>query len=209
MRSKLLALAAAALAIAAVYSILDSRSDQRALHHDVQRFQAEIAELRGQLGHRAPPLFAGAAGSDVASLARREARVEAQRVIDDQAGSDDARPQRPPPVTFEQSQAAVFEAFGQERVDPAWSAEAALKLEAAVRGHLPPGSRLSSIQCHTTMCQIEMADHDANSGPALVMNAFRDWPGSLFLAKDRQEGGEHVVTIIASRDGHELPLAPR
>lgn len=208
MRSKLLGLTAAAATIAVLWSVLDSRSHEQALHHDVQRFQAEIDELKGEFRHRTNPVLIGNASPDVESLARQEARAEAQRVIDSQTVSDDARSPEPPPVSFEQSQAAVFEAFGQEDIDPQWKVEATRKLDAAVRDRLPTGSRLGSIECHTTMCRVEVFHHDPHGAQAFVMDAFRDWRGSLFVAKDRQEGGEHVVTIIASREGHELPLAP-
>lgn len=208
MRSKLLWLTAAAATIAVLWSVLDSRSQQQALHHDVQRFQADIDELKGELRHRTNSVLVGNASPEVASLARREARAEAQQVLDSQAVSDDARSAKPPPVSFEQSQTAVFEAFGQEDIDPQWRADATRKLDAAIRDRLPTGSRLGSIECHTTMCRVEVFHHDPNAGQAFVMDAFRDWPGSLFVAKDRQERGEHVVTIIASREGHELPLAP-
>lgn len=103
----------------------------------------------------------------------------------------------------------MFEAFGQESTDPHWSADATRKLDVAIRDHLPKGSRLGAIECHTTMCQVEVFHTDPSASQMFLMNAFRSWPGSLFVAKDREEQGEHAVTIIASREGHEPPLAPR
>lgn len=210
MRFKILILAAAAVAVAAtLWVVTDRPSDQQA--SQIQQLRANIDELKGELRHRSVGGIgaSASASSDVVSLARREARAEAQRAIEDQATGDDSRPARPPPVTVEQSQTAVLEAFGEETSDPHWSADAARKLQAALREHLPKGSRLGSIECHTTMCQIEVVHTDANASQMVLVNAFRDWPGSLFIAKDRQDHGENLVTIIASREGHEPPLAPR
>lgn len=210
MRFKSWILAAAAV-VAATWAVLDSRSDQQASQRQLRQLQGNLDELKAELRHRPiTALGAGAAATgDVASLARREARAEAQRAIDEQPVTTEARPVKPPPVSFEQSQAAVLEAFGQESSDPHWSADAARKLDVAVRGHLPKGGRLGSIECRATMCQVEVAHTNPGGSQAFLMNAFRDWPGSLFVAKDRQDQGEYVVTIIAAREGHEPPMAPR
>lgn len=211
MRSRLVIIAAGAIAVIGMWSVLDGRADQQASQRQLRQLQANLEQMRAELRRRPDAALGPDATTvrDVASLARREARDEAQRTIEEQPATEETKPSRPPPVSFEQSQAAVFEAFGRENEDPQWSAEAARKLSAAVGEHLSKGGRLGSIECHRTMCQIEVFHADPAASQMFVMEAFRSWPGSLFVAKDRQDHGEHVVTVIASREGHELPLAPR
>jgi hypothetical protein len=209
MRYPLSLLAVAAATAAVIWSVVGHRADVQASR--VEQLQATVDELRSELRqHRSGGLGAElAAARDVTSLARREARDEALRAIDERSGGDQPAASRAPPVSFEQSQTAVFAAFAQEPVDPRWSDEAVHKLDAAVREHLPKGSRLGSIQCHTTMCQVDVFHTDPGVAQRFLMDAFLSWPGSLFVAKERNEQGEHAMTIIASREGHEPPLAPR
>jgi hypothetical protein len=211
MRSKLMFVAAAAVAGVGIWVVEDGRSSQEAAQREIARLRANVDELKGDVRRR--PLAPGRTDStgDVVSLARAEAERAAERLAErsiDERG-DEPRAAKRPAMTVEQSQAAVLEAFGEETSDAAWAGEAAGKLGAAIREHLPKGTRLGQIECHTTMCQIELTSSEPGGAQQVVMTAFRDWPGSLFVARDRQERGESVVTIIASREGHEPPLAPR
>jgi len=214
MRFKLMfSVAAAVTAIAVWVAVAAVRggSDEPASQRKLAELQANLDDLKAELRNRT---FAGPrAGTDetgnLASLARREARAEAQRAIDELSASDDTRPAKSPPVTFQQSQELVLEAFEQETSDPSWSADAARKLDAAIREHLPNGSRVASIECHATMCQLKVFCAEPSGAQALLMNALHDWRGSLFVAGDRQDHGENEVTIIAAREGHEPPLGPR
>jgi hypothetical protein len=114
-----------------------------------------------------------------------------------------------PAVTYEESQRRVLKAFAGEAVDGSWSEQAGRELEAIARGHLPDGSRLDSIECRATMCRVEVAHRHSDSHLSFLMDGFRGWRGSIFVAGEKQERGERVVTYIAARRGTEPPIAPR
>ena len=59
------------------------------------------------------------------------------------------------------------------------------------------------------MCRVQLYGSGVTGAESFVSDAFPDWKGSLFLTKERDEQGERAITIFASREGHELPLAPR
>jgi hypothetical protein len=201
-----LALAATTVAISLIWSAFDSRSDQRASQRNIQQLQANIDELKTELRRRSTLAHVADAtmARGVTSLAQPKGQAETPQALDDQPTTDEVTS-----MSFEQSQASVFEAFGHEGIDSHWSGDAARKLETSIRDRLPQGSHLGSVECHSTMCRIEVYHVEPNGVQTFIMDAFRDWGGSLFVAKDRVEQGEHVATIIASREGHELPLAPR
>ena len=128
-----------------------------------------------------------------------------------QAGEDaksdwPAKQETPALVTLEQSQGHVLSAFADERVDPAWSHEASRSLERLVRGHLPSGSRVQSIECRTTMCEVEVFHANASAHGPFIVDGFSGWPGSVFVAAEKEERGSLSVKFIAFREGAEPPF---
>lgn len=202
MHRKTVILAGSVVGASFLWSVLDSRSTQRASDRHVAELQAQLDKL-GTALRRPPPTGA------VASLAQSQARAEVQSSLDERTETEAALASRSPPITLEQSKASALEAFGQESADPQWSAVATHKLEATLRAHLPKGSRLSTIECHTTMCQVQVLHTDPVAARDFLLQGFGDWPGSLLVTEDRQEPNGQAVTILASREGHEPPLAPR
>ncbi len=203
-------------ALALLWIALDSRAERHASEQQLARLQADLETLRAGIQQRqGPGAGQGGAGrdgglrndSEVAELVRREARAEAQRALD-QRGAGEAPPP-PPRVTLGQSQTNALAAFEEESEDRGWSGDATRTLETTIRERLPTGSRLGSIDCRSTMCQVQVAHADASAAQTFLLNGFGNWPGSLFVAKEVQEAGEQIVTIIASREGHEPPLGPR
>lgn len=204
----ILVVVAGAGAIAVLWGVLGGRAEREASARHIERLQADLDELKAELRRRPATALARGAGEprEAASLARREARDEVQRAMEERSERDAAHSE---PVTLEQSRASVVGAFEQECVDPRWSAGANHALEALVREHLPKGSRLGSVECHTTMCRLEVVHTELEASNELLMKTSRGWPGMLFVAKDLQEQGQRTVTVFASREGHLLPLAPR
>jgi hypothetical protein len=78
-----------------------------------------------------------------------------------------------------------------------------------VRGHLPGGSQLVSLECRTTMCQMTVTHASPQTHAAFLMDGLRDWPGSVFVAGEQQDAGRLAVTLIAAREGTEPPIGPR
>ena len=190
------------------------RDGQRHSQREIDRLTAALAQVQTELQHRP-----GSATTDgdadrrvighAAQVARAEARAEAMAALAEQDPGDEAHAQRPPPITFEESQQRVLSAFAAETVDSRWAPDAARKLEGIVRSHLPAGSRLRGVECRSSMCEVSVTHADATAQEGFLMNGFRGWPGSLFVTDHKQEQGEIVVTVIAAREGTEPPIAPR
>ncbi|NBD07690.1 hypothetical protein [Corallococcus silvisoli] len=115
-------------------------------------------------------------------------------------------PLRPPPPSFEQSRTRVLSAFAEEPVDGDWSARAARTLDDAFREHLPATSRVKSLECRATLCRVELVHRAAADHGAFLMSGLRTWRGSVFIAREAQEGDDYVVTLLASKEGTNPPL---
>jgi hypothetical protein len=223
MRSRLLILVAvAAGAVAGVVSINTSRQQDQS-RQEMEGLRVELAALKANLQRQS--LQVGFAAHDnralLNALTSLEKTAATQREV--HSNAEAANPEnvaaesedlsratkRPPAVTYAQSQVRVLAAYGDEAPDAAWSRDAERKLDALVRGRLPSGSHLKSIECRSTMCQVEVTHRDANVGGTFLMEGFRGWPGSLFVAGEKEIQGELAMTIIAAREGTEPPMGPR
>ncbi|CAM4310021.1 hypothetical protein G4177_05130 [Corallococcus sp. ZKHCc1 1396] len=191
----------------------DSRQELEELRAQVRKAsQGESPELAGRraAAETAMRLWAANAGAQPAAA---RARPEVQTPAPTEGAAEDATddvppppPPRPPPPSFDQSRTRVFTAFAEERVDNDWSGKAAQTLNDAFRQHLPPGSRVKSLDCRATLCRVELVHRSAADHGALLMNGMRAWPGSVFVASEAQEGADYVVTLLASKEGTNPPL---
>lgn len=211
--TRLLKVTAAVGGLAAVALLVRAGQQQQQSQEEVQALRAELAEVRAGMPRRPTVQEPGTGGVQalrdaVASLQRTVAqqRKESPEQVEETGGLG---PDRAPAITYEQSQAAVLTAYARETLDPDWSRASERKLDATVRPHLPGGSQLKSVECRSTMCQLVVAHRDPNAEGSFLMEAFRGWPGSIFVAGERQERGELLVTFIASREGTEPPMGPR
>lgn len=166
------------------------------------RPQAKAGEVQRQLA------------TAVALLDRRAEDREAQRAeaIKAAPAGDDGRAEGRPTEapSFAEAVEHVGDAYEREAVDPQWSKIAAAQLDAAIRASLPPGSRLEGLECRATMCRIALSHATAEAQGTLLTEAFAHWPGALLVAEERAGAdGRQQVTLIAAREGAELPFAGR
>jgi hypothetical protein len=106
----------------------------------------------------------------------------------------------------EQSREFVDSAYEDETPDSSWSLPASRQLEALVQRSLPSRGSLRSVACRSTLCRIEVSLASAEDLSNFGFAAFRDWPGSIFLAKESQDRNGLQATYYASREGTEPPL---
>ncbi len=203
------------LSVAALgWAFTHIREGQMHSQREIDRLNAVLAQVQTELQQR-PGSSTAAGQADrlaigrAAQVARTEAREEALATLAEQDPGDEAHAQKPPPITFEESQQRVLSAFAAEAVDSSWGPEAARKLEGIVRSHLPAGSRLGGVECRSSMCEVSVTHADAKAQSDFLMGGFHGWPGSLFVTGEKQEHGQIAVTIIAAREGTEPPIAPR
>jgi len=189
------------------------RDDQARSRREIDRLSTALAQVQrgggpaaGAEGER----YAIGRATEVARAAAREAAREAAgAALAEPAGGDGARARSAPRVTFEESQERVRSAFAAESIDASWGPDAERTLERIVRSHLPSGSRLDKLACRSSMCEVQLTLGDPGAQGAFLRTGFQGWPGSLFVAGEKQDGGAATVTIIAAREGTEPPMAPR
>jgi hypothetical protein len=225
MRDKLLVLTVSIAGVVVLWSLFELRSHQQQSQQELESLRATIETLQTQM--RKPPAPSRPAEDEgqrnseaITSLARAAAQEEARRMMQQQPQQQPLEPgeepseqppqaKRPPPVSYEQSQALVLAAYSGEAEDAEWSRDASRKLNTLLHSRLPGGSRVNTLECRSTMCQVEIAHTSPEAHGEFLMNGFRGWRGSVFVAEEKQEHGELVVTLFASREGMELPLGPR
>jgi hypothetical protein len=200
-RKSLLALVAIAVLIGIAFSLREHSQPQQ--ESEIADTAARRTSLRDQAQPPQPD----------EGRARASAAVEPRQPVGGAPHSESAeragRQDRAPQLTVEQSQAMVLDAYAGEAVDSAWSAQTSYKLDAAVRGHLPAGSKLSSLECRTSMCQLKVTHPDPMAHSTFMMDGFGSWPGWVLVAGKEQDRGEVVITLIVGREGTALPLGPR
>ncbi|WP_164013879.1 hypothetical protein [Pyxidicoccus trucidator] len=204
--------------MALIVSLYQSRRHE-ASRAELENLREEVRRLDELVRNqpKVPPREDGRAVAEAVAYleqqaALREARMQALAGAgaSSDAGARQQDTQAPPPQpTYAQAQANVLSAYELELPDDAWSGNAERRLGELVRGRLPGGSRLNVLECRATMCQVEVSHADQKAHGPFLMDGFMGWPGSLFVASERQEHGELVVTIIASREGTDPPTGMR
>ncbi len=213
MRSRTILFGLIVTGAAAVALLILIGNDRQQPQQEIAGLKVELAALRTALQQQA-----GASrrveGSGVAPEMAAHPAARPQSRLPDQADpGSPARPEErarrqddPPQMTHEQAQALVLDAYAEEAVDSTWSAKATGTLSAVVRDHLPGGSQLTSLECRATMCQVKLVHTDPRAHSSFLMDGFMGWPGSVFVAGQAQDRGKLAVTLIALREGAELPL---
>jgi len=123
--------------------------------------------------------------------------------------NDDLPGTQAPPMRLEQGQKNVLAAYEAESTDPKWSGDAYQKMDASTRQKLPSGSRVRSLECRSTMCKVVAWHTTSEAAQSFLMDGFHDWPGARFVADEVSEGGGVRVTLIAAREGTQLPYLGR
>lgn len=206
MRSRKTLFGLCVVGAAAIGLLILIRDHEQQPQQEIASLRAELAALRATLQQQPPPR----PGAGTAPLPRPQVRGSSEDAPSgSRAAPDDPSAASPPHLTYEQSQALVLDAYAAESADSTWSAKATDKLSALLRSHLPAGSQLTSLECRSTMCQVKVTHRNAQAHDAFLMEGFRDWPGSIFVAGQSQDHDALAVTLIAAREGTEPPLGPR
>lgn len=99
----------------------------------------------------------------------------------------------------------VLMAFAKEASDQGWARDAARNLDALIRGTLPNGSRLLSIDCRTTMCLVEVRHASATIAHDWFPSGVRGWEGAVFVAGESEESSDFVQSLVPIRRDHVPP----
>ena len=184
------------------------RDDQAHSRREIERLNTALAQLQQRPDR---PAIAGErpAIDRAVRAARAEAREQTLATLAEHDPGGEAQAPRAPAITFEESQERVRSAFAAEAVDASWGPGAERTLERIVRAHLPSGSRLDRLACRSSMCEVQLTHTAPGTQADFLRTGFQGWPGSLFVAEEKQERGEVAITIIAAREGTEPPIAPR
>ena len=221
-----------------LYPLRTTRRDVRApdmdeLHanvraHDMDELRAEVAQLRADLTaeetqreHAFTELEAWIRSSERAGGPAETARASAAAANKQanpvegpaRAGALDAGEQAvKEPVNPQEFLETVF---AEQSADPSWARAAEDTIEDKLRGQLPQGSTIQSVECHASICRIETLHGDSNAYEQFLADAFKDpskriWSGDAF-SQELSQGtqGELVVVSYLAREGGSLPATSR
>lgn len=102
--------------------------------------------------------------------------------------------------------------FAQEAVDPAWSSGAEYQLRQALESKPSPGTTLTSIRCHRSLCRVESLHPSLEAFQAYVQSSYladdrRLWNGAFTsLVTEQSEARVTAVSFIA-KEGSDIPAA--
>lgn len=198
----------AALPFAAMIAVV--RYNQRQTRRELDELRASVqsaAESRESVSSSQPIQRADEIGR---MLARAAIAASAKGAPTEPVPAEHAEePAKVPQKRLSQEQVTetVLAAFAKEAKDPEWSRLALEKIDGAIRQELPPGSRIRSTDCRTTMCVVEIEHQDAATAQSWLLPGLRDWPGSVYIPGQREEGGTLVQTIVPMKEGASPPYA--
>jgi len=182
-----------------------------AMRRDASSLRAELSQLSAKLD------------DETAARQREVAKLEAQlRALG--AGIASAPAAQPslaaPPAELEPLDPVAPEpvdpgehlegAFAAQARDASWAPDTESRLQQRLREQLP-AARLSSLECHASMCRLETVHRDAAAFGQFVGDAFKDpdkriWSGNAFTNEPVQGAqGELVVVSYLAREGEALP----
>lgn len=102
--------------------------------------------------------------------------------------------------------------FEEERPDRAWAATAQELIRTRLIPHLAAGSKLISVQCRASMCEVLSSHTGPDAYNQFLQAAFRDpesrpWNTAVFATptSDRDRDGNVITVAYLSREGQELP----
>lgn len=175
--------------------------------HDRQRTHHELDELRASLPTTEDPgerpsedLPPGGAREIGRILARAAVAASAKEVAPQPVPAGAVKP---PEKRLSQEQVTenVLGSFAKEARDPEWSRQALEKIEGPIREALPPGSRILSTDCRTTMCVVEIEHHDPAAAQSWLLPGLSSWPGAVYIPEPREDNGLLVQTIVPIKTG--------
>ncbi|MGC4070352.1 MAG: hypothetical protein QM784_37950 [Polyangiaceae bacterium] len=212
MRSMVVAIATGSVALFLGAGALYLKHEQRTAR-EVDALKEEVARLRETQVTEASDtarlkqlasLVAHARSTDEAHPSAASAKTAGHGT--EAQGAEDPDAPSTASISVEQSRQFVNSAYDEEAPDPNWSPSASRQLEALVQRSLPSRGALRSVACRSTLCRIEVSLDSAEELSKFGFVAFRDWPGSIFLANESQDRNGLQATYYASREGTEPPL---
>lgn len=197
------------------------------LYEDRRAARLQLDTLRKELaGLRAEQAAAAARASDskirapvFLTLTSAPAQAEKEPVAEEvpSRARIDTAPRKdtgtPSPVEdFAPIHQGMEMAFAGERLDPSWARDARRLVDTALSAHLPDGSRLTAVECRSSLCRVETTHESRNdakefTSKSLSDPASRPWNGSFASGPTSVDALNGRVTQIVYlvREGHELP----
>ena len=102
--------------------------------------------------------------------------------------------------------------FDQETVDPDWSSGAEYQLRQALESKPSPGTTLTSVRCHRSLCRVESLHPSLEAFQAYVQSSYLAddrplWNGAFTsLVTEQSEARVKAVSFIA-KEGSDIPAA--
>ena len=126
--------------------------------------------------------------------------------VDNEEGiepSSSSRPRKAP--SLETTQANIAQAFAKETIDPTWSRDSERHLSSILRTQLPDTSRVTSIECRSTMCEIKLEHGNVEDGEKYLVQGFSGWPGTIMVLNRTENGNTGSMVLVAGKENTVLP----
>jgi hypothetical protein len=129
----------------------------------------------------------------------------------EKAAGKEAAPAAPAKsITRAEIEAHIQSAFQQQTNDPAWAPQAVKHLREGVAAILPDSSQVRSLDCRTSLCQLELTRMDEKQYQEVMAQATRNpsfWSGGSMGSKQESvEDGKLDVVLYLAREGQPLPM---
>jgi hypothetical protein len=129
---------------------------------------------------------------------------------EDETGAEtDAEPQLPEKEEIVAMLSELDLRLSQELDDPTWSQRAELDIATLLHPNMITGSRVLSVDCHTTLCRVEVEHADRGAQSRLVDHLPREAPfeGGMLFYRIADETGVLRTLIYLARSGYTLLAA--
>ncbi len=183
--------------------------------HERKRQETSILELRDQIKAlaetREAPRYIAVPTFRREDHAPAEAPLPARsEPLPPGASPTEPAPVKTPEIAMAERHATYEQAFARDQVDAQWAKQAKQLVDDKIGAVLPEGSSVSSFECRSKLCRLEIAHKDRDSYWKFINAAFMNpqkplWDGLVYampLHDDPTEGS--MVTYLA-REGQPLP----
>jgi hypothetical protein len=169
--------------------------------NDLGRLEGEIASLQRQLG------------ADRLARARENAKpVEVREAApEDEATAVAKKPHKEP--TSRDIVSFLDDKFDDQAFDSSWSDGARATVSRVLASHLPPGSSLGHVECHTNICRIETRHGTLDQYREFMKSSFMTpdpglWNGTVSTWVVDPDAPQPVAVTFIAREGTNLPPMP-
>jgi len=109
---------------------------------------------------------------------------------------------------LEEASARLTSEFEGESRDPTWSKQAETTIEKALQSRSHERSKVTSVDCRSSFCRVDVAHDDENARMSFVQEMFAPptfWTGERVALRTTDARGRSSTVLYLGKDGKALP----